>query len=276
MFFKSLLSISLVVFLVSCSVEPNGAPVSQTPSVDSDKPDTDNNGGKETDPDFNFLPTSTTNVIIKHKAFTFSYVEDHEQAEWVAHSLSADDIVPKQYKRPYFEQDPAVKTQSAHWRNYKKSGYDRGHLCPAGDRKKTFKLYNETFLTSNVSPQLHEFNSGIWNTLEQKTRYWAQKYGHLYVITGGVLTDKNLKTIGSEDVSVPKYFYKILLDYTQPEIKAIAFLFPHEASERPLYEFVVSIDEVEEKTGIDFFPNLPDNLENELESSNSYKAWSFR
>ena len=143
-------------------------------------------------------------------------------------------------------------------------------------RQKVIKnSYDETFYTSNVTPQRHDFNAGIWNKLEQKTRYWAKKYNHLYVITGGVL-ENDLKTIGSENVSIPNQFYKILLDYTQPEIKAIAFLMPHKESKKPLYKFVVSIDEIEKLTGIDFFKNLPDDLENKLESNSNYKNWSFR
>ncbi|MEE9407152.1 MAG: DNA/RNA non-specific endonuclease [Polaribacter sp.] len=224
---------------------------------------------------FNYLPTSTTNQIIKHNGYTLSYSEKHEQAEWVAYSLNKKDIVYTNRKRPYFNVDPKVKTKSAHWRSYKNSGYDRGHLCPAGDRRLTVDSYNETFLTSNISPQKHDFNAGIWNKLEQKTRYWAKKHNHLYVVTGGILQN-NLPTIGKDKISVPKQFYKILLDYTQPEIKTIAFLFPHKESKKPLYEFVISIDELEQKTGIDFFPNLPDDIENRLEASSSYKNWSFR
>lgn len=124
--------------------------------------------------DFDYLPTSTTGQLVKHNGFSLSYSEPHEQAEWVAYSLKGDDIAYINRKRPYFEIDSKVRTKSAHWKNYKKSGYDRGHLCPAGDRKKTESLYNETFLTSNISPQKHEFNAGIWNRLEQKTRYWLK------------------------------------------------------------------------------------------------------
>ena len=224
---------------------------------------------------FNYLPTSTTGVIVNHDGYHLSYSEKHEQAEWVAYSLDKKDIVYANRNRPYFIEDPKVKTRSADWKNYKKSGYDRGHLCPAGDRRKSLDSYNETFYTSNISPQKHDFNAGIWNKLEQKTRYWAKKYNHLYVVTGGVL-EENLKSIGTEKVSVPNYFYKILLDYTQPEIKAIAFLIPHKESKKPLYEFVVSIDELEEKTRIDFFYDLPDDIEAKLEKSNNYKGWSFR
>ncbi|CAM1339282.1 DNA/RNA non-specific endonuclease [Tenacibaculum aestuarii] len=224
---------------------------------------------------FNYFPTSTTGAIIKHNGYQLSYSEQHEQAEWVAYTLDKSDIVYTNYKRPFFIEDPKVKTKSADWRNYKKSGYDKGHLCPAGDRRASQKAHDETFYTSNISPQNHEFNAGIWNKLEQKTRYWAKKYNHLYVVTGGVL-EPNLKTIGKENVSVPNYFYKVLLDYTEPEVKAIAFLLPHEDSNKPLSDFVVSIDELEQKTGIDFFPGLPDDLENKLEASANYKNWSFR
>jgi endonuclease G len=225
---------------------------------------------------FDYLPTSTTNQIIKHNYYTLSYSEQHEQAEWVAYSLHKKDITYSNFKRPFFISDSKVKTKSADWRNYKRSGFDKGHLCPAGDRKFSLKAFNETFLTSNISPQEHSFNSGIWNKLEQKVRYWAKKYNHLYVVTGGILTDSNLKTIGKEKVTVPQYFYKILLDYTEPEIKAIAFLLPHKDTTKPLYEFVVSIDEIEKRTGIDFFKNLPDSLEDKLESNSNYKNWSFR
>jgi endonuclease G len=129
-------------------------------------------------------------------------------------------------------------------------------------------------LTSNISPQKLDFNAGIWNRLEQKTRYWANKERQLYVITGGILND-NLSTIGREKVAVPKQFYKILLDYSKPEIKAIAFLIPHKESKQPLYTFVVSVDKIETLTSIDFFPALPDEVENKLEASSNYKNWSF-
>lgn len=224
---------------------------------------------------FNYLPTSTTKQVVKHNHYTLSYNEKHEQAEWVAYSLSKNDIVYKDRKRPYFLYDPKVKTKSAHYKNYYPNGYDKGHLCPAGDRKFSKEAFDETFYTSNIVPQLHDFNAGIWNRLEQKTRYWAKRYNHLYVITGGILND-DLKKIGKDKVSVPNAFYKILLDYTKPEIKAIAFLIPHENSEKALYKFVVSIDEIEQKTGIDFFPNLPDDIEKKLEASSDYKDWIFR
>lgn len=225
--------------------------------------------------DFDFLPTSTTNQIVHHNYYSLSYNETYEQAEWVAYALSKNQISNKNIKRPYFELDPKVSTKSAHYNNFKNSGYNKGHLCPAGDRKFSEEAFNETFLTSNISPQLYEFNSGIWNRLEQKVRYWAQKHNQLYIITGGILS-KDLKTIGNEKVAVPNYFYKIILDYQNPEIKAIAFLIPHQVSEKGLYQFVTSIDTIEEITAIDFFPKLPDTLENKLEKSSNYLNWSLK
>ena len=145
-------------------------------------------------------------------------------------------------------------------------------MCPAGDRKSSYNAYKETFFTSNISPQDHDFNSGVWNRLEEKTRYWAEKYDGIYVITGGVLTD-DLKTIGKEDVSVPNYFYKILL--TKDGLRMVAFLVPHKDSNKPLYEFVTSVDVIEKMTGIDFFPKLEDEMENKLEMNSDYKDWSF-
>lgn len=221
-----------------------------------------------------FLPTSTTNQIIHHQGYSLSYNEKHEQAEWVAYELKKSHLSKTNFKRPYFEIDKAIETGAAHWRNYKNSGYDRGHLCPAGDRRYSQAAHDETFLTSNISPQEHNFNSGIWNKLEQKVRYWASKYDGIFVVTGGVLKER-LKTIGEEHVSVPKQFYKILIDTNSGKTKMIAFLMPHKKSNDPLSEFVVSVDDVEKLTGIDFFPELDDKIENHLEASDSYKDWSF-
>lgn len=221
-----------------------------------------------------FLPTSTTGQVIHHEGYSLSYSEPHEQAEWVAYELKKSHLSNANFKRPYFEVDHAVKTGAAHWRNYKQSGYDRGHLCPAGDRKYSQTAHDETFLTSNISPQDHDFNSGLWNRLEQKTRYWASKYDGVFVVSGGVLKG-NMKTIGEEKVAVPNQFYKILIDNNTGKTKVIAFLMDHKDSDLPLYKFVTSVDKIENLTGIDFFSELDDEIENKLEASSDYKNWSF-
>jgi endonuclease G len=223
---------------------------------------------------FNFLPTSTTNQIVVHDFYTLSYNEKYEQAEWVAYQLKPNQVSHNHFERPYFIDDPKVKTKSASYKNYKKSGYDKGHLCPAADMKFSKNAYDDTFFTSNISPQKHYFNDGVWNILEGKVRYWATKFDGIYVVTGGVLTD-DLPTIGFEKVAVPKYFYKVLLNKTGNNYKIIAFLLPNKQSDKPLYQYVITVDALEKMTGIDFYPALPDGIENQLEKSDDYKNWSF-
>lgn len=229
-------------------------------------------GEYESEFDTTFLPKSTTGNIVTHNFYTLSYSEKHEQAEWVAYELKSEHIAKNDFKRPYFVEDRKVKSKSADWRNYKKSGYDKGHLCPAGDRTFNYDAYHETFLTSNISPQNKEFNRGVWNRLEQKTRYWSKKYGEVYVITGGVL-EGQMKNIGDERVSVPNYFYKIIVSSNNQELNAIAFLIPNEPSNQSIYEYVVTIDEIETKTKIDFLPEFDEALETSLESRIDLNSW---
>jgi endonuclease G len=265
----------VLVILVAVYYKFTGKDISEITKNNTHTPVKNDSDGVKDSPSFNFLPSSTTNQIVEHDYYTLSYNEKHEQAEWVAYELTPSHLTKDDRVRPYFIYDKEVRTKSANYRNYKQSGYDKGHLVPAGDMRFSEKAFNDTFYTSNISPQNHEFNAGIWNRLEQKVRYWTYKYKHLYVVTGGVLKN-DLKTIGQEKVSVPNQFYKIVLDYTEPEIKAIAFLMPHKESNKALYKFVTSIDHIETLTGIDFFPGLPDSIENKLESKTDYKGWSFR
>lgn len=231
------------------------------------------NNSNQATKDFNFyLPTSTTSQIVKHNYYTLSYNENAEQAEWVAYELKKNYIKNDNFKRPFFIEDPKVKTKSADWRNYKKSGYDKGHLCPAADMEFDINAYNDTFFTSNISPQNHDFNAGIWNRLEQKVRFWAVKNDGLIVVTAGILKG-NLKVIGTEKVIVPKYFYKILLSRSAGNYKMIAFLVPNEKSSKSIFDYVVSVDKLESITGIDFFPQLEDKLENSLEKNVDLHSW---
>lgn len=224
--------------------------------------------------DADLVPSSTTNTIVYHNHYMLSYHERFEQAEWVMYQLKKSHLTYDDRKRPYFIEDPKVKSKSADWRNYKRSGYDRGHLCPAGDRRFSEYAYNETFYTSNISPQQKDFNAGVWNRLEQQVRQWCKKYGDLYVVTGGVL-ESGLRSIGDEDVAIPKLFYKIVFREEKNKIQALAFLFPHKESTKPLDYFLVPVDAVEEKTGIDFFENLPKEQQKKFESIISKKGWKF-
>lgn len=218
------------------------------------------------------LPRTQGGEVIAHAYYTLEYNELHEQARWVAYALTRAQLTSDDRKRPYFVEDPRVKTLSADWRNYKNSGYDRGHLCPAGDRRFSDAAYEETFYTSNISPMKPDFNAGVWNRLEIQVRQWARRYDSLYVITGGVLK-RGLPSIGYEAVSVPQTFFKIVLRQKGDDVEAIAFLIPHRETSSPLEAFRVSIDQVEAETGIDFFAILADSVENRLEAEAEDSSW---
>lgn len=234
---------------------------------------------QETDTAVDMLPESNTGQVIRHKHYTLSYDEAHEQAEWVAYRLSQASLeVPNVPRATRFEEDPLVHTKSAHHRDYTRSGYTRGHLAPAGDMAFDEEAMQESFYMSNISPQISAMNGGIWNELEETTRDWAYHNDEVYVVTGPVLTPAHIKKkIGkSSKVSVSDLFYRIVLDYTEPEIKAIAFLIPNELSEKPLQDYVVTIDEVEEVTGIDFFAGaFADEKEEQIESTVDVGKWKF-
>jgi endonuclease G len=177
-------------------------------------------------------------------------------------------------KRPYFIEDPYVSTKSADWRNYKGSGYDRGHLVPAGDRRFSKQAYDETFYTSNISPMDSEFNAGLWNRLEIQTRKWAKRYDTLYVITGGVLV-AGLNQIGDEGVAVPDYFYKVIAKEKRGDLEVLAFLMKGEEQNKPLQKFAVPLDRIEELTGIDFFYEMNKEAQASIEHKVVIKNWKF-
>lgn len=219
------------------------------------------------------LPASTTGQIYEHTYYSLSYSETDEQAEWVYYILTSEMLKGKQPRTDDYRPDSTITTVSAQLDDYRGSGYDRGHLCPAGDMKLNLKAMSESFYLSNCSPQDRDFNAGIWNDLENKVRSWALASGRLYVVTAGVLT-QNKGKIGSNGVTVPKYFYKVLYD-PREQGKMVAFLLPNENSTKPLQQFVVSVDSLETLTDIDFFPGLPDSIENLLESRTDFSGWSF-
>ncbi len=219
-------------------------------------------------------PTSTTENIITHRHFILSYSERYEQAEWVAYVLKKDHLTYDDRERPYFIEDPKVKTKSADWRNYKNSGYDRGHLCPAGDRRFSEFAYDETFYTSNISPMKSDFNAGVWNRLEKLIRKWGKEYRTMYVITGGIL-EEGLAAIGEEDVAVPRAFYKIVARGASDNLEVVTFLIPHRETQQSLSTFLISVDELEMRTGIDYFSTLPEDYEQKLEASVKKGAWKF-
>ena len=213
--------------------------------------------------------------IIRHAGYTCVYAEPHEQAAWVAYELTQAETVKAFERTDQFVTDPLVSTGTADNKDYEKSGYDRGHLAPAADMGWSQTAVVESFYFSNMSPQEPGFNRGIWKKLEEQTRSWAVESGALYIVTGPVLT-QGLPAIGPNAVSVPAYYYKVLLDYSAPQIKTIAFILPNAASDESLFHFAVPVDSVETLTGIDFFPLLPDAEETVLEKSLCTECWNWK
>ncbi|MFH0895607.1 MAG: DNA/RNA non-specific endonuclease [Bacteroidota bacterium] len=212
-------------------------------------------------------------TIINHTFFSLAYDESSEQALWVSYTLT-DEMTNKNADRDdcTFKTDPLLST-GVNPSDYAKSGYDRGHLCPAADMSFDIQALTETFYMSNMSPQEPGFNRGIWKKLEETVRSWATRDNEIIIASGGSL--KYTKgTIGNKHkISIPTYFYKVILDYQEPEIKAIAFVLRNESSSMPLHTFAVSVDSVEKMTGIDFFCNLPDEIEKRLEAACTIKQW---
>ena len=223
------------------------------------------------------IPSGGKGEVIQHTGYTLSYNEEYEVPQWVAYELTREEVVTQSVERKdNFREDKAVSTGSATLNDYKKSGYDRGHMAPAADFRWSFDAMNDTFYLSNMCPQTHAFNAGIWSDLEEAVRSIAYEDECIYVVTGPVLTDGPYETIGENKVAVPNYFYKVILDYSAPTVKAIGFIMPHENSKEPLSYFAVTVDEVENMTGLDFFPLLPDDEEEKLESSLDTTLWALK
>ena len=218
------------------------------------------------------LPTNNKGLTIKHAYYTLSYSSMDRQAEWVAYSLTPMLLNGSQKRASKFMADPKI-TDAVGPSSYTKSGYDRGHLCPAADMKLNSVSMNETFYMSNMSPQAPSFNRGIWSKLEDKVRDWALQKNGVYVVTGPLLN----KTFGlvARSITVPCAFYKIIFKQTKEGAEAIAFMLPNAGSTLPLKNFVISIDELEALTGLDFFAALPDEEEEKFESRVLTNNWQW-
>ena len=242
---------------------------------------------------------------VRHTAYTLSYCERHEQPSWVSYLLTRDRANAERPRKDSFKADPSVRTGSATPKDYTNSGYDKGHLAPNADMRWSAQVQAECFYMSNMSPQTHAFNAGLWKRLEELVRAWAVEYDSLYVVTGPLLhcdklthctslircdasghrdtltrciplTDSigELASIGQENrISVPHYFYKVVLDKRRHQ--AIGFLVPHENRKGPLQAWVLPVDLLEEATGLDFYHELDDGLEEQLEANVCIACWSW-
>jgi len=213
-------------------------------------------------------------MLINHLAMSMFYDEKHGQSQWVVHIILPDIKNGVQTRTNDFRKDSMIISGTPGKEDYFNSGYDRGHLAASADFRWSKRALSESYYYSNMSPQKPEFNRGKWSQLEDFVRqYVIESNEPVFVVTGGILTD-SLKTIGKEKkISVPKYYYKIIVDLNGNKKKGIAFIMLNGTNTKPIISYAVSIDSVEKVTGIDFFASLPDTLENRIEKMYNIDLW---
>lgn len=213
--------------------------------------------------------------ILKRSNYTISYNRNWNQPNWVAWELNKNETKGRNNRNEEFTADPDLaEAYQVESYDYSGSGYDRGHMCPAGDNHFDAKAMNESFYMSNICPQNHELNAGKWNDLEIACRKWANRYQQLFIVCGPIIDKRNGKRIGKEhEIIVPEKFFKVILITSTKTARAIGYIFENNGSDRP-YK-VHSIDEVEKITGMDFFPNLPDKIEDLVESRYEASDWRW-
>ena len=225
---------------------------------------------------FDYLPKGKKDIEVEvYKEFAISYSETHEQPYWVAYELTADELRIQRSRKDYFKADANISTKSASLSDYSGSGYDRGHLCRASYCKRSTESYKESFLMSNISPQLPKFNraGGNWYRLEEMEVSIANKEGMIYSVSGSIFND-NLGYIGDNHVTIPGYFFKVFLSLNN-EPKAVAFILRHSNDKATdLWTTAVSVDNLELITNIDFFPALDDIIEERIESIFNKSDWT--
>jgi endonuclease G len=211
--------------------------------------------------------------IIHHEHYSLSYVEGYELPSWVAYELTKEEAsAVMEYKAKYSE-DPDVTTGSATMKDYKKSGYIMGQLVPVEHMMMSKNAVKESFYLSTIVPHKLAFNKYVWIEFAKTIKAWAYECGKLYVVTGPVLADSPFPTFGPSKVSIPERYYYVLLD--SADMRGAGFVMRNSMASGTLKQFSMSIDEVEEITGIDFFPALPDDQENAVESKFEADRWNF-
>lgn len=224
-------------------------------------------------------------------------------ANWVAFTFDTTTSADVVKRTDLWAKDPKLPAEMQTGdSDHTNDGFDRGHLCASEDRVYLKEANDQTFYYSNISPQLNDFNGGFWRKLETRVQTWGRStadgvYDKVYVTKGGTLnkllknfkgttvdggtptTDANGFTI--HGLACPEYYYMAVLSQKDDVFHAIAFLVPHKEgmtknpSSDELKEYVVSVDKLEEETGIDFFCNLPDVLENEVEAACNLNDWAW-
>lgn len=220
------------------------------------------------------LPASVKSEMKGYTGFLLSFNSDNHTPNWVGWELLSGETDGSVARAKKFWTDTEM-SGAPDDSDYRRSGYDRGHMCPAADQKWSTSAMYDSFVTTNICPQDHKLNTGAWKTLENKERLWAQRDGKLLIIAGPIYGESDIQRIGATGVRVPGAFFKVLVAPDVEKPRGIAFVYPNSHAPGNMQNYSMSIDELEELTGYDFFPSMPDDLENEIESTASFKTWEY-
>lgn len=218
--------------------------------------------------------SSLPQQLVDYPGMRVSFNASMHQPNWVAWELTADEVNGKVPREENFYCDENVKGCPETY-DYKYSGFDRGHMCPAGDMKWSQEAMLSSFSLANICPQAKSLNTGAWKKLEEKCRKWASADGSVIIVCGPILTDTNIREyIGDTRIAVPKRFFKVVLSPNTNPARGIGFIMPNDKVPGGMQAAAVSIDEVEKQTGHDFFSALPDDVEAEVERQCDFHRWS--
>ena len=258
----------------------------EVPEIDSNSQDDDSYSEDEEVPEIDAelyesdmlprLTVSKPNQILRREGYVTSYNNNTKNANWVAWHLTAEHTTGSWSRDgiPYMV-DYEVKGSRQELDDWYNNNLpiDHGHMCPAGDNKWSKDAMEQTFLLTNMCPQNSDLNRGDWEELESRCRGWARHYGDIYIVCGPIFYNSNYKTIGSNKVGVPDAFYKVVLCLSSKTPQALGFIYPNEGTHHKMSYYSLTVDEVEEKTGIDFFSDLPDDIESKVESVSNLSRW---
>ena len=201
---------------------------------------------------------------------------------WTCYQMHKGNMYENVVRDDAFAEDPEIPEEyRSTLKDYKGSGFSRGHLCPSADRLCSNEQNRQTFFLSNMQPQYQNHNGGLWLRLENKIRDWADNCDTLYVVKAATIrSDQLLNVKCNGKLIVPKYFYMAVMAYDKStnEYKAIGLWTLHQEatdSNKNLGDYAITIDELEERTGIDFFCNLPDLTEDDVEMKLDLDYWNI-
>ena len=219
-------------------------------------------------------PAGMPGEMIDYKGFTVSFNPRTHVPNYVVWELLGSEAQGSEPRSNNFMADTGVKG-SATPDDYKYTGYDRGHMAPAGDMKWDSNAMDESFYMTNMCPQAQELNRGAWKKLEEKCRAKAIADSAVIIVCGPIFDTKEPRArIGNTGVAVPDRFFKVILSpYTDP-VQAIGFIMPNAQVPGGMQPSAVSVDQVEAVTGFDFFSALPDDIENRVEAECNFNRWS--